>query len=313
MAVAVYITFSSVLSHSFLSWDDPIYVTENPLIQDFSWQNIKKIFSTFVSGNYHPIPLLSHNIEYYFIKADPYYYHLNNLALHIINSLLVFFLVLKLSNNIFSAVITTLLFGIHPLRVESVAWIADRKDLLYGFFIICSMISYLNYLSHNKIKYYNLTIAFFVFSLLSKAMALAYPFILLLFDIYSGRRINIRLFKDKIPFFIIALLFGVIALYARGSYTDMLQESNFTLVETLSLGTYRLIYYYLLRIFFPVGISLLYPYPNVEYPSIYLVCSSGILVVALLLAIRFSLHKTKKIAFGLCFFFLFICPVLFVA
>ena len=309
-AIAIFITFFSALDHFFLNWDDNIYVTENPLIKDLSWQNTKEIFSSFVSGNYHPIPLLSYSLEYHFIKSDPFYYHLNNLTLHIINFLLVYFLIYKLDNNIFTAFFTALLFAIHPLKVEPVAWISSRKDLFYGLFIICSMLFYLNYSQKKRLEFYLLSIVFFILSLLSKAMALAFPFVLLLFDFYSGRKITKKEILEKIPFIVVAILFGIIALFARESYVSVLHENEFTFSDSIFLGTYRIIFYYFLRTFLLGNVDWIFPYPHIEYPSFYLIFSSIVITISLFIIVLFSLKKTKRIAFGLCFFFLFIAPVL---
>lgn len=307
---AIFITFHPVLYNSFLNWDDNIYVTQNPLIKDLTWQNTKEIFSTFVSGNYHPIPLLSYGIEYHFINGDPFYYHLNNLILHLINFVLVFFLISKIDKNIFTALFTALFFAIHPFKVEPVAWISSRKDLIYGLFIICSMIYYLSYLQKKRLKFYFLSIVFFVLSLLSKAMSLAFPFVLLLFDFYSGRKITKKEILEKIPFIVVAILFGIIALFARESYVSVLHENELPFSDSIFLGTYRIIFYYFLRTFFLGNVDWIFPYPHIEYPSFYLIFSSIVITISLFIIVLFSLKKTKRIAFGLCFFFLFIAPVL---
>ena len=146
--------FFPCLKNGFTNWDDPEYITENPLIRSFSLQNLKTIFSSFIFANYHPITILSFMLEYSFFQFNPYNYHLTNLLLHLSSCLLVFWLVFVITGRISVAILTALLFGVHPLQVESVAWISERKGLLCGFFFLGAIISYLYYLRKERISAY---------------------------------------------------------------------------------------------------------------------------------------------------------------
>src|ERR1035437_3640913 len=166
LAIITFISFYPSLKCEFTNWDDGTYVTENPMIWKLDGKAIKEIFSTPVSLNYHPLTILSLALDYKLGKLNPYYYHLNNVLLHILNTLLVFIFIRMfmegynrktVSENFrpepFTvALITSAFFGIHPMRVESVTWVAEKKDVLYLFFFLLSIIFYLRYLDSKKIS-----------------------------------------------------------------------------------------------------------------------------------------------------------------
>ena len=149
--IFVYLIYFISLKNDFIiNWDDHLYVTENDMIKDFSWKGIKTIFSTFHYENYHPLTNLSNAIEYRFFGLNPLPYHLFNLFLHLLNVGLVFRLMKLFSRRKEIAIISSLFFGIHPMHVESVARISERKDLLYACFYLLSLIYYLQYIQKKK-------------------------------------------------------------------------------------------------------------------------------------------------------------------
>src|SRR5205085_12286954 len=131
-------------------WDDDDYIISNTLIRTI---NLKELFSQYVMGNYHPLTMLGFAIEYKFFGLDENGYHFVNLLLHSLNTILVFYVVLLISEKMPVALIASLLFGIHPLHVESVAWVSELKDLLYTFFFLSSYIYYLKFLKDDQKKY----------------------------------------------------------------------------------------------------------------------------------------------------------------
>lgn len=133
-----FIVYLPIFSNAFLQWDDKAYIENNPLVHSF---NLKEIFSQNVMGNYHPVTILILGIEYHLFGLNPAGYHAVNLLLHLLNVLLVFYVVYLLSNNTIVGLVASLLFGIHPLHVESVAWASELKDLLYTFFSFPPMFS----------------------------------------------------------------------------------------------------------------------------------------------------------------------------
>ena len=194
------ISFFPSLKNDFLNWDDPQYVTENKMITELSWRNIETIFDSIYMGHYHPLTLLSYALEYRFFKLNPFAYHLTNLILHLINGLLVFWLIWMLKGGVLTSLVVSLLFGIHPLHVESVAWISERKDLLCSFFFLGSLVVYLTYLKTRRRRFYFLSLFLFLLSLLSKSMAVTLPLVLVLCDYLLDRKFDRKCLIEKIPF-----------------------------------------------------------------------------------------------------------------
>ena len=141
-----FIVFFPSLNNGLTNWDDPRYLNDNPLIRKLSAENIRRIFTEVYFGNYQPLHIFSYAVEYHFYKLNPAGYHTTSVVMHLIVTFLVYRFILLLSGNSPIALISALLFGIHPLHVESVAWAAERKDLLYGMFFVGSLILYIRYI-----------------------------------------------------------------------------------------------------------------------------------------------------------------------
>ena len=175
------------------------------------------IFTIFYSANYHPFTTFCWALLFRFFGTDPLPYHLLNVLLHLLNTWLVFKITEGLSGRRITAIVVSILFAIHPMHVESVAWISELKDVLYSAFYLSSLLAYLHYLRNGfHKKFYVAAILFFLFSLFSKSAAVTLPVLLIAIDIYTGRKINARSLSDKIPFFLLALLFGILNLRAQG-------------------------------------------------------------------------------------------------
>ena len=196
-----FLSFQQGLNGQFLSYDTYGYIIDNPHIQSLSLTNIGWMFSnTDYMANWHPLTWLSYAIEYHFFALNPFGYHVVGLVFHILNALLVFQLTIQLilldayyqkreqiltHAILFAAALAASLFAIHPQRVESVIWIAERKDVLCQFFSLLTLISYLNYAKALQTKWYIISLIFFSFALMSKAMAITLPAILILLDFYA--------------------------------------------------------------------------------------------------------------------------------
>ncbi len=288
------------LFNGFTNWDDPSYVTQNNFIKGFSAENLTIIFGEFHNGHYHPLTWLSLAFDYSLFKLNPLGYHLINLLIHLINVYFVYFFIKLLSGNWKVAIITSLLFGISPLTVESVAWVSERKNLLYTLFFLASIISYLKFLEKSKLSLYFFSVFLFVLSLLSKSMAITLPVVLLLIDYFKNRLLFSRkVIIEKLPFIIISVAFGIAAFVAQ----SMLSSGNTELIPWVSkimYGSWGLLNYFA-RIFIPFKLSAFYPFLPWHYPSYYL---TGI--VFTLLFIWFVYRSWKKedktIVFGLVFF-----------
>ena len=213
--IATAIAYYPCLKNGFV-WDDEGYILKNYYIKNMSVDNLKTIMTTPIMGNYHPLVIISYAWEYFFFKLNPAPYHIVNMIIHLLNCVLVFYFIMRLSNSIPVAFITGLLFGIHPLHVESVAWISERKDVLYAFFYVISLICYLSYLEKRPdYKYYFFALFFFLLSILSKPMAVTLPLVLFLMDYFRDRKIDYRAIIEKIPFFVLSILSGIVTLFAQ--------------------------------------------------------------------------------------------------
>ncbi len=145
------IIYSKSIYGEFINWDDDVYITKNPDILNVSLNGLKNFFTNFYVFNYIPLTMLSFALEYKLFGLNPIAFHTNNLILHIVNIILVFILIYKIFKRTDIASITALFFAIHPMHVESVAWIAERKDVLYTLFYLLSLIFYVKYIQKSTI------------------------------------------------------------------------------------------------------------------------------------------------------------------
>jgi tetratricopeptide (TPR) repeat protein len=277
------------------------------MITNFSLENIRKIFSSFFIGNYHPLAILSTSIDYALGGLDPKVYHLTNVALHLLNTILVFRFVFLLTANSVSGFLTALVWAIHPMHVESVAWISERKDVLYTFFFFLSLISYLHYTKTGISKYYFSAILLFICSILSKGQAVVLSPILFLIDYLLQRNWNKRVLFEKLPFFILSVLFGIIAIYAQDKSINMIGSSIY---KSFFYGCHSfLIYSY--KAVIPVNLSAFYPYSLNADGSIPLSVYLAPLACFLIFILIYKYGKTNRMfLFGSLFFIVSIFPVL---
>jgi protein O-mannosyl-transferase len=329
------IAYLPVFHNNLLDWDDQGYIKNNLLVHSF---NVKGIFSQYVMGNYHPFTMLTFAAEYHLFGLNAAGYHAVNLLLHLINVILVFYVVFLLSEKVAVALVAALLFGIHPLHVESVAWAAELKDLLYALFFLASYIFYLKYLkeleknyelritnyesihphihtsAHQHIStsthYYLLALLLFLVSLLSKAMAASLPLVLILTDYFKGRKINKKTLLEKAPFFVLAFIFGIVAVFAQKS-TGSIATTLVPFPDRIVFASYGFINY-LYKLLFPLDLCAYYPYPvkngEVYIPNHYYLYLLAFLVLAIY--IIYSRRFSKNIIFGIGFFTLTILMVL---
>ncbi len=304
------IVFSPCLHNDFTNWDDIGLVTENETIRELSWRSIKEIFSSYSLGAYVPLTIFSYAIEYHFFKLDPRAYHTTNVILHLLNCLLVFWLIYMLSGSGYVSFVTALLFGIHPLHVESVAWVAARKDVLYSFFFLGAAIPYLYYHKKQDMKFYYLSLALFILSVLAKGMAITLPVVLILFDYLLRKRFRWKMLTDKIPYFVIAFVFGIIAIIGESIHPSPEADSTFVVFDKILAAGFGIVFY-LAKILLPIRLSCYYPYPEKtgnQLPPIFFL--SFVIIVILIIAVLFSRKRTRIITFGALFFLITILPYL---
>lgn len=309
IALLTFLFYSVCLGNKLTNWDDLGYIISNPLIRDSSWEGIKKIFSTDnpVMGNYHPFTILLYAFEYKYFGLEPWIYHFDSLVLHVLVTIAVYYFVKALSRRTAAAAITALLFGLHPMHVESVAWAAGRKDLLYGLFFIMSLTTYVHYVraeSSQKTKWYAAGLVLFAISLLAKSVAVSLPVTLFLIDDLEGRKWDFKLILEKLPHFALAVLFGILSIFAQkkiGALASL--DVSFTIPERLALGAYALCTY-LWKAVIPAGLSNFYPYPlkenNAYLPYFYYTYLA--IILALIFVVWKFARRNKIILFGIGFF-----------
>ncbi len=293
------------LQNGYCNWDDYHLITANHSIKELSWQNIREIFTSGYVGTYIPLTVVSFALENKFFKLNPFVTHLINLILHLLNIILVFVMIYFLSNNLLISTIVSLLFGIHPLHVESVAWATERKDMLYSFFFLSSLMLYHLYRQNEKKIYYFFSLLFFIFSLLAKPMAVTLPLVLILLDYYYEKRFSIKQIFSKIVYLIPAILLGIINIHFQGSGS----LSLFNYLKHIFVFFYNLLFY-LYKVILPINLSAFYPYPNKfeKYlPPIFFI--APLIVAFFVYLIIWTRRYTHKIIFGSLFFIVTIFPV----
>jgi protein O-mannosyl-transferase len=272
LLAVTFLVYLPALNGHFVNWDDPLYVTDSPWIR-LSLENIKSLCSPFPGKVNLPLTRLSLSLNHAVSGFDPWSYHLINILLHLLNTALVYLLVRLVSQALNGkkagevALITAAFFGLHPLHVESVAWVAERKDVLYTAFFLGSLICYLRYVLQEKGGLFFLSLALFIFSLLSKAQAVTLPLILVALDWLVQRRTTIgRWLLEKGPFFAVSLVYGLWNLLLtkglQAADPEFIDPSvHFTFWQRLFLTGYAFSHY-LLKTIAPFKLSVIYPYPE---------------------------------------------------
>lgn len=292
------IAFLPTFSNGYVFWDDPEYILHNPLMT----APLKVVFTTPYLSNYHPLTILVYTLEHNFFGSSMTGYHCVSLLLHILNSLLVFFFVYYLlgKKNVMIPLVTALLFAIHPMHVESVAWASELKDVLYTFFFLASLVCYVWYLQNNKqLKYLAYALGLFLLSLISKGQAVTLPLCFLLVDYFFNRKLSIKILLDKIPFFALSVVFGLLAIKFQGP-EEIHRNSEF--FDRFFWGFYGLSLY-LYKFILPINLSGLYPYPINPDRSTPIIIYLAAAIISVLLFFAFRIfRKNKFVMFGLLFF-----------
>ena len=268
--VVTVLCFVGVLGNDFVNWDDQVYVLENPHIKEISPSNALWILTHSYFRSYTPLSLLSHALDYHWWGLDPRGHHATSLVLHAANGVLLFLLILAVLNRIVGSagtlipsVFGSLLFALHPLRVESVAWIADRKDLLCAFFLLPAYLSYLRYASlrgpGRALRWYVASVLLFLLALLSKPSALTAPIVLLLLDVFllyptTWRAELRRIIVEKLPFLGLSMAAGLVAVIL---IPDVNTAAHLTTTEKYLLPFYSLVMT-MRKLFWPTDLSPVY-------------------------------------------------------
>jgi tetratricopeptide (TPR) repeat protein len=289
------VVYLPLLRNGFVFWDDNEYIIENLHIRHLDWPLLKWSFTAIVLGNWHPLTNLAHALDYALWGLNPLGHHLSGIIIHSVNTFLVVLLcrrilalygkrvknaalpVISGPGGLAAAFTAGLLFGIHPLHVESVAWASERKDLLCGLFYLLAMISYLNRVATMQPPFapgiswrsYLPAFFFFLLALMSKPMAVTLPLVLLLLDRYLLQRIDsfrtaASAVIEKLPFFLAALILTLFTLltFVGKQAGELLSPEEFVPMSGRILVACRAFFAYLVNMLFPVGLTPIYPYPQ---------------------------------------------------
>ncbi len=310
IAIVLAVTFFAFIQtfqSDFVNWDDDVNILKNKNLAAFTFENLKNIFSSNIMGGYNPLPIFTFAIEKALVGEDGLskLIHTDNLILHLVTVFLVYRLVGLMGLSRWSALVVALLFGIHPMRVESVAWATERKDVLFGAFYFASLIQYAKYLKSDAYSLTNrnflLAFLLFVLALFSKVQAVSLPLSMLAMDYYFKRPLNFKLLFEKVHFFLGSLAMGlatILLLKSEKTIDDTVL--NYTVIEKIAVGFYTY-FIYLGKCIYPWAMSPIYPFPKEVGAGFY---ASSLFFIASAVGVWYAYRKGwSKLVFGWVFFF----------
>jgi tetratricopeptide (TPR) repeat protein len=329
--------FYPVLYNGLINLDDPSYVALNRNVQQgLTWNSVKWAFTTVDAANWHPVTWLSHMLDYQLYGEKVWGHHLSSLVLHCLNTLMLFLVLLRMTRTWLPSFLVAALFGVHPLHVESVAWVAERKDVLSAFFFILTLRAYAKYVHWRRATpskesgreplhrakrawvWYLLTLVLFILGLLSKPMLVTLPVVLLLLDFWPLHRLELKtlpsefrllfpVLVEKIPFFLLATASCIVTLFAQRAGGIVVSTGGAAL--TGRAGNALVSYVrYLGKLFWPVKLAIFYPLPD-HWPVGTVVAAALVLLAISALAL-WLLRRAPYFAVGWCWFIATLLPVI---
>jgi protein O-mannosyl-transferase len=326
LACMTLVVFWQVGSHQFINYDDPLYVTNNAHVKaGVTARTIAWAFATTAASNWHPLTWLSHMADVEIFGLNPRWHHLMSVLIHAASTVLLFLLLLKITASPWQCSFAAALFAIHPLHVESVAWVAERKDVLSGFFWMLALLFYSGYAKKPDRIRYAVTLLSFATGLMVKPMLVSLPAVMLLMDYWPLDRFrsealaprheghsNVsnplwRLLKEKIPFLFLSLVSGLVTIYAQRSGGTM---SSLEVVPLVSRVGNTLIAYakYTGKTIWPQNLAFFYPFP-LSIPLWHVIISCALLILISLGTIRLR-HRFPYLIVGWLWFLLTLLPVI---
>lgn len=301
-----------------VGWDDQWFVLNYYTTSGLNFQNLADIVTEFFHGQYAPANQFYYTLLYSFFAYNPMYYHIGGLLIHVVNVTLVYFLVKKIAAVLITgdktqhrhvALLTTLLFAISPINIEPVAWVAAAKVIIYALFYMCALHCYINYLVKNQKVYYYLTLFFFILSFGGKEQAVTLPLCMVLLDhVYHKNLKNIATWYNKIPFFLLAIAFGIITIQSQNlqKITDV--ANFYPWYQRLVLACYTFSEY-LTKCVVPVNLSYIYPFPfKIGDPMPVWLWIFPVSIVVTIYCL-WKLIMKKWVLFGLTFFLIHVLIV----
>ncbi len=308
IAIVSILVFIKTIKFEFLTFDDPIFVTQNSMInRGITVKGILWAFDPDRAKYWHPITWLSHMLDCEIFGLNPVGHHMVNLIFHVFNSILLYLFLLKLTEMPLPSAVAAVFFSVHPLHVESVAWVSDRKDLLCAFFMLLTLISYVFYIKRLKFRLYLLVCGFYALSILSKLASSTLPLLLVALDIWFFKRHKSRsviyIVLEKLPLFVISGACIFITILHRG--TEL--EPSLPLMY-LVLNSFVVVIKYIQKIIFPSGLFIPYLLPGSFPVHEYLISLGLVLVVSIFILLKRD--RCPFLIFGWLWFLILIIPVL---
>ncbi len=317
LAAFCLVTYYKSLYNGFLHFDDNEYVSENYIVQSgLTIENIKWAFTTSHASNWHPLTWLSHMLDCQIFGPKVWGHHLVNLLFHIINTLLLFSVFRIMTGGIWRSAFVAAVFAVHPLNVESVAWIAERKNVLSTMFWFLTIWGYWKYIMGKSVSWYIATLLLFAFGLMAKPMLVTLPFVLLILDYWPLGRINnffkegkvcASLFIEKIPFFVLSAISSVITFIMQQHGGATVDFEKFGLQVRLANVVVSYVKY-IGEILLPINLAVFYPYDE-NLPMWEVLAALLLLIVISILIIRFS-SRYKYLPAGWLWFLGTLVPVI---
>lgn len=317
LAVITWLVFGQTLRHDFVNLDDVDYVLKNlEVARGLTIDGIVWAFSHFHASNWHPVTWISHMLDCQFYGLNPSGHHLTNVLLHLATAILLFLVLRQMTAALWRSALVAAIFAIHPLRVESVAWVAERKDVLSGLFFVLTIGAYARYARRPSAPGYTLVAVLFALGLMCKPMLVTVPFVLLLLDYWPLARwarrddnrnifrIPRRLFIEKLPLFAMAAASCLVTLFAQQGVIQPFAKISFPFRAANAVISYAA---YLRQLFWPADLAVLYPFPPGS------IAVAGVLSLILLGGISvavFALRRQRYLVTGWLWYLIMLGPVI---
>ena len=309
-----YIIYYDSLFYGAINPDDKIYLgyLQDIFNQGVTFSSLSSIFTDFVNSSWSPATISSLSIDFLLGNNNPILYHVTNTVLHVFNGMFVFFIINMLSKNKFISLLTAIVFIVHPLNVESVVWISERKGLLSAFFLLSSLYYYIIYNENNILSYKVISIALFVLSLLSKPTTISLPAILIVLDLTilnNEEKFSIASLlssiKDKLPYFILGGGILIVLFMAQLENGALKSLDSYSLIYRIESSVSN-IFAYISKIFIPINLASYYPHQ--EKPHFITILYFILLVILFLTVIKFN-NKKNNYMFYFLFFLIQTIPM----
>lgn len=299
--------FYPAIHFEFTNWDDDIHVTNNPAIQQFSLRSFVQLFLPSPQYMYHPMTMISYMVDWGLSNGSPWVFHLTNIILHITNIVLAFLVLRQFHLSRTVVIFCTALFALHPLQVESVAWISGRKELLYACFYLSSILLYLFHQQTGTKKYMVLSLVAFILSLLSKPTAITLPFVLVGLEYSRSRKSFIEISKNTAPYLLVGFIY--LFFFLQSSRSPLLPPIEYySFGQRIVLIIYELSFY-IWKFLFPFRLSACYAYPDADELQLQYYLIPALVAILITVFVYMSAEK-KRSLFGILLYGIAIVPVL---